>query len=255
MYEASCSLDALQTYAYCPQMYAYRWVYRAGEPTQTINQLGRRAIHRSLIMIVRTWLETGPVTLDQAQLMWQFHTRNNALAGNAQWNLKGRGAALRLQEQLSIGAIEPTGIGVPFQHTFEVRPGMQLTVDYDADFTARWRGAETAFRVHNARNEALIDEVAACGDMPWVRYYQNGAIHSFTTPPNPAHLTGLKNRMWQLYRGMARDIVWPQKDQRCAPCTFRDVCQAVDSDPHRLRSAAARKRVRDRIKTERAARA
>ncbi len=251
MREAHVNAEALQDYSRCPQEYAYRWLYRIAEPAQTRSQLGARALHRTILVLARLAMEGQVVSVDKAQMIWQLHVANTQIDGDVRWDLRGREAALRFHSLLSSGLC-PTGIGAPFVVPIEVRKDVVVEIHLDVDFTADFHGKSIAVQLEGPTTGTLINEIGGLLPLPWHRYHTSSGVLMPLPEVNKTPGLPLKTKIWQLYRGMARDIVWANKDRRCTSCVFRDVCNPADAELPRLRSAHQRKLVRNRIKTERA---
>ena len=209
--------EALRDYLRCPQEYAYRYVYGAPEPPRTPQQYWDRAVRRTALSIVKELLEGRQVSHDKAAMLWQLTTKNTVVGSDARLEVLGRESIYEFWNWLD--GFEPKGLAVTRQVSFEVTAKRSIDVGL--------QGRTPAWLDLGKKHASELNRLPVT-----VKREMAGAVE-------------------QGWRGIGHQIVWPNKDGRCTPCPYRDICGPGDSRRYLLKTKSKQKRVVERIKEQR----
>lgn len=240
--------EALRDYLACPQKYAYRYLYDLDDPPRTDAQVWTRAVRRTALSMVRETLEHGPISDDQAMLLWQLHTRHTVVAATSRLDVQGREALSRFHEWL-VGA--PPCVLAPVRTlNFPLTARRSIDVELTADFQVTKKRQKIRI-ILAPPDPGFFEAVAGCDTSSWMVYDLQRHRARRIRKRSKAEAQELHGVLEQGLRGMARQIVWPHRDARCTPCPYGDICVPGDARRSILSKATGRQRVQERVAMQR----
>lgn len=246
-WETNIEGEAILDYSSCPQKYAYRWLYDIPEKPPTPTTLFRRAIYRTCLVLVRQKLESGQPSTKQAEQLWKLHTSSLLpFKGSARQNLNGRNSILLFLTWLN--QFKPVGIGLKSVVPIKVSKAQTFNVTIESDFTGL-SGNRRVSVILTRKVPKLVAFMASYDQLPWEAYsLDSGSSFSIKKPKDEDTYKAL---LHQLQRGMARGIVWPNRDARCNECPWTDICDPRHSAVSNINDPIQRLTIRKRIIADR----
>lgn len=237
--------SALLDYASCPQKYAYRWQYNVPEKPTTPRAILDRAIFRACLVVARQKLETATPSVKQTEQIWRLHAAGTPISGHSKNNLRGRTCVLQFLTWLR--NFEPVAIALKTVVPIKISEHETYNVKLQADLTGTYKSRRCSVVLARKVPE-LMAFMATNDQLPWVSYH----LEHGTTRDLPAgDIHAYAPLLQQLQRGLARRIIWSNRDERCNSCPWSDICDPRHSSKRYINDPLSRQRMRKTILAER----
>lgn len=246
-WETDIEGEAILDYSSCPQKFAYRWLYDVPEKPPTPLAKYHRAVYRTCLVLVRQKMEKGQPSTKQAEQLWRLHSASVGLGkGATRKNLNGRNSVLLFLTWLC--HFQPSAIGLKSVVPVVISKAQTFNVTIESDFTGL-SGDRRISVILTRKIPKLMAFMASHDQLSWEAYN----LDSGSSAPlkKPADEDAYKAQLHQLQRGMARRIVWPNRDARCSECQWSDICNPRHSSISDLNDPIQRLKTKKRLITNR----